>query len=258
MVIKTSLRFDPAGEDRTLHIYLPDQPPENGERYPVMYMFDGHNLFSDADATYGKAWGMTDFLDSWDVKRMMVVGVECSHHGTERLNEYSPYELSRPVDFNGAPLPVICGRGEETMQWMRMRLKPFIDSNFPAFGYREGTAIGGSSMGGLMALYAVIAHNDVYSKAACLSPSVMLCMRQLKRELDRHPLNPDTRVYLSWGELEEKNGLGKDRYRRHILQLHDGLQQQGVQVQRYCQSGGGHCEADWEKQIPRFMEWLWL
>ncbi len=43
--------------NRLLHIYIPDDIKE-GERFPVMYMFDGHNLFFDSDATYGKSWGI--------------------------------------------------------------------------------------------------------------------------------------------------------------------------------------------------------
>ena len=58
MVIKDTIYYEPAAEDRMLHIYLPDDYDSSGERYPVMYFWDGHNLFSDSDATYGKSWGL--------------------------------------------------------------------------------------------------------------------------------------------------------------------------------------------------------
>ena len=90
MVIKRDFVYSPNGENRKLHIYLPDDYDMTDERYPVMYFFDGHNLFCDADATYGTSWGLKEFLDHWQ-KKMIVVGIECSHTGDERLHEYLPY-----------------------------------------------------------------------------------------------------------------------------------------------------------------------
>ena len=65
MIIKRDFNYTPKGQNRPLHIYLPDDYETSDERYPVMYFFDGHNLFSDEDATYGKSWGMKAFLDVW-------------------------------------------------------------------------------------------------------------------------------------------------------------------------------------------------
>jgi len=58
MVQKFDYWFPPAGENRRIHLYLPDEYKWSQERYPVLYMFDGHNLFFDSDATYGKSWGL--------------------------------------------------------------------------------------------------------------------------------------------------------------------------------------------------------
>ena len=62
------------------------------ERLPVLYMFDGHNLFFDDVATYGKCWGIKDYLDKND-GRIIVVGIECNHNGDQRLNEFTPYDF---------------------------------------------------------------------------------------------------------------------------------------------------------------------
>lgn len=52
-------------EGRNVYVYVPDEAQENPEaRYPVLYMFDGHNVFFDSDATYGKCWGMKEYLES--------------------------------------------------------------------------------------------------------------------------------------------------------------------------------------------------
>ena len=56
MLIKESVFFSPTRKMRNLHIYLPPDYQTSGRSYPVMYFFDGHNLFEDRSATYGKCW----------------------------------------------------------------------------------------------------------------------------------------------------------------------------------------------------------
>ena len=82
MIIKRDLVYSPTGKDRVLHIYLPDHYNETDERYPVMYFFDGHNLFRDEDATYGKSWGLDGYCAAWD-KQLVIVGIECAHEGND-------------------------------------------------------------------------------------------------------------------------------------------------------------------------------
>lgn len=89
MIEKMDFPYSPKGKNRTLHIYLPEGYASSEERYPVMYFFDGQNLFHDWEATYGTSWGLKDFLDGW-AKKIILVGMECSHEGNERLDEYSP------------------------------------------------------------------------------------------------------------------------------------------------------------------------
>src|SRR5699024_10071503 len=81
-------------EERAAYLYLPvDYDREPDRRYPVLYMFDGQNVFWDSDATYGKSWGMERFLDENRVP-LIVAALECNtgeHY--ERLDEYSPYRF---------------------------------------------------------------------------------------------------------------------------------------------------------------------
>ena len=77
-------------QERRAYIYLPDYYEiDESRRYPVMYMFDGHNVFVDEDATYGKSWGMNKFMN-WTKKPLIIVAVECNHEGNYRLREYAP------------------------------------------------------------------------------------------------------------------------------------------------------------------------
>ena len=252
MVIKDQIWYAPAGEARTLHIYLPDGYNDSDKHYPVLYFFDGHNLFFDSDATFGKSWGLKSFLDGWD-RELIVVGIECSHDGDHRLDEYCPYDTKL---MNKK----IHGEGRETLDWMILSLKPYIDGNYRTCPFRETTAIAGSSMGGLMALYAVTMYNNYFSMAACVSSTIFTVLQPLLADLRACSLSPDTSVYLSWGSRE--GGTDPDSgfckfLRNANRKVEDSLHKQNVRTSLYCQEDGGHCEADWEKQIPIFMDFLY-
>ena len=257
MIIKRDFIYTPKGKNRPLHIYLPDNYHETDECYPVMYFFDGHNLFDDADATYGKSWGMKAFLDEWS-KNMIIVGIECGHEGPERLMEYLPYS----ADF--AETGLTDYMGDVTLEWIIDEIKPMIDSEYRTYPFRECTGIGGSSMGGLMALYGVIHHNRWFSKGACISSAISFCMEPLMRDIIMHRIDPDSRFYLSWGTKEAhgiRNVWEEDRssytYWNH-KKVVDELRSQEARVKMVCQVGGGHGEEDWEKLVPDFMSYLWL
>ena len=255
MIIKRNFIYTPKGVNRPLHIWLPEDYDESGERYSVMYFFDGHNLFSNEDATYGKSWGLKEFLQGWS-KDIIVVGIECGHDGYERLSEYLPYPAQ---GWFGGFDP----RGQETMDWIVDEVKPYIDREFRTIPFRECTAIGGSSMGGIMSLYAAVHYNRWFSKAACVSSAMGFCMGPLFEDLNASDISPDTRFYLSWGTREakkrdfDKPDRSSEVYHNHRA-VEDHLKGRGAAVMLQCQLGVGHCEADWEKLVPDFMDFLWM
>lgn len=257
MIVKRDFRYGTNRENRPLHIYLPEDYERTQERYPVTYFFDGHNLFYDSDATYGKCWGLKTFLDHWN-KGMIVVGMECSHTGNQRLEEYLPYAASET--FFG-PLAV---KGNETLEWILNEVKPAIDREYRTWPYRECTAIAGSSMGGLMAIRAVFHYNRWFSKAACVSSAIGFCPDVVLEDVYGTPIDPDTRVYLSWGSREawgEHDPMREDPRSASYQWNHAiarQVQNSGGAAWAYCQEGGGHNEADWEKQVPGFMDFLWM
>ena len=256
MIIKRDILFTPSNAVRQLHIYLPESYSQGQEQYPVMYFFDGHNLFSDEDATFGKSWGLKDFLESWG-KDIIIVGIECGHVGNERLREYCPYTFRGK--FWGGTLK---GTGHTTLQWMVSELKPLIDRDYRTWPHREATGIGGSSMGGLMSLYGAVCFNDWFSKAACVSSTIAPCMASLRMDIKKANIREDTRFYLSFGTEEAFRRHPTDPLKSltavHNLTIQDDLREKGAMTDFFCQVGGGHNEASWEKQIPRFMNFLWM
>ena len=149
------------------------------------------------------------------------------------------------------------------MQGMIRELKPYIDQTFPTIPFRECTAIGGSSMGGLMAAYALVKYNQYISKAACLSPAIGFVSGKLWHDMNNTKLSPDSRIYLSWGTQEGYGGIkdpwAEDRSSwlyKTCRTTANKVQAAGGTAKLYCQVGGRHCEADWEKQIGLFMPFL--
>ena len=251
MIIKYDFLYPHCNEYRRLHIYLPPEYETSRERYPVMYFFDGHNLYFNEDATYGKSWGLKEFLDTWG-KHMIIVGMECSHTGNQRLWEYLPYpgETERFGQLQNW--------GEETLRWIVEDIKPMIDRDYRTIPFRECTGIGGSSMGGLMALRAVIGWNRWFSKAACVSSAIGFCPTAVLKDVMETKVDPDTRVYLSWGEKESHMKEGVNMSEQWNSAVAGRLRDQGAAAMYHCQPQGGHCEADWEKLVPDFMDFLWL
>ena len=233
---------------RSAYIYVPDEFEEDPDvRYPVLYMFDGHNVFYDEDATYGKSWGMAEFVEETQLP-VIIAAVECSHAPNNgRLSEYSPFT------FENRDLGRIRGRGKTTMEWLVNTFKPFIDRSYPTLPDRAHTFIAGSSMGGLMSLYAVMEYNHVFSRAAALSPSIWFATGQLDHMLCNAPIEPDTVVYMDYGSRELPY---HSNMKRQFSKVAARLLERGVLLDCRIVPGGNHNEASWERQIPFFMNTL--
>lgn len=235
-------------EQRLVYLYMPADWETSGRRYPVMYMFDGHNVFFDSHATYGKSWGMGEYLDE-NEKQLIIVAVECTHHGDDRLSEYSP------VDFEMPQVGSITGRGKQYMDWLVGTLKPYIDEHYPTLPDREHTSIAGSSMGGLMSLYAVCEYNDVFKKAACISPSFWIAKDRVLDIVTNSAIATDSSIYIDYGSLELPNHANSSEALFSVARL---LLTRRVNVVLKIIPGGMHNESSWQKQIPAFMEYLAL
>lgn len=231
---------------RKAYIYLPDYYDEAPDRrFPVMYMFDGQNVFFDSDATFGKSWGMNSFM-TWTRKPLIIVAVECNQFG-ERFNEYSP------VTYVNSEHGYVKGKGRLYMNWLVHELKPYIDANYRTLPDRENTIVAGSSMGGLMALYAVSCYNKVFQRAACLSPSLWVDSSKIYNLIARANIKNDTTIYMDYGSDEINNHDGNANA---LISMTNLLLMKRANLTMRIVPGGTHCEASWEQQIPVFMDCL--
>jgi predicted alpha/beta superfamily hydrolase len=171
--IATDLRKHPGfqsqvlSEPRDLIVYVPPgYDTDVNQRYPVLYLHDGQNLFDGATAFVpGQDWRVDDTAQELVIARviepLIIVGVY--NTGEHRVDEYTPTR-----DRNQ-------GAGGEAGLYGRMlteELKPFIDRTYRTLPDPVNTGLGGSSLGGLATLYLGLQHPDVFGKLAVLSPSV--------------------------------------------------------------------------------------
>lgn len=234
---------------RKAYIWLPDDYEEHPEkRYGVLYMFDGHNIFRDEYAAFGKSWGMEDYMRTTG-KNLIIVAVECNHEGNHRLQEYSP------VTYKNKDHGFIPGKAPVYMKWLTEQLKPYVDKTFRTLPDRKHTSLAGSSMGGLIALYGITAYNHVFRQAACLSPSLWVAPAKLLTLTARGTYAPDTSIFLSYGQNEMSNHTGN---RWIINAVSNELYAKGVNLTLRIVRDAYHCEAAWEKEVPIFMNCLEL
>ncbi len=166
---------------RTVDVWLPNNYSENN-KYAVLYMHDGQMLF-DAETTWNKqAWEVDrivgGLIDSSNIKNTIVVAIW--NHSDIRHSDYYP---QKPFDllpqkfkdsifsesekqfgtkFNGL-------QSDNYLKFIVEEVKPYIDANFSVHTNFENTFIAGSSMGGLISMYALCEYPKVFGGAACLS-----------------------------------------------------------------------------------------
>ena len=243
MIKKWSIRYPAVGgeEERRAYVYLPTMyEADPDRRYPVLYMLDGQNVFFDEDATYGKSWGVADYLDYTDTP-LIVAAVECNASANnERLVEYSPYR------FDDKQYGHFDGKGKDTLNWFVHEFKPCIDANYrtqPDRSYLHRRQLHGR----LMSLYALLQYSDVFGRAAALSPSLWVAPEALTALVGRCKLAPGTVLYMDYGSREMGN---HDGMRKGFGEMCSRIFARGINLTARVVPGGDHSEASWEKQLP--------
>lgn len=181
------------GTTRRIWIYLPPSYTQSKKKYPVIYMHDGQNLFDELTGGYGE-WGIDEILDKISAeggKEFIVVGID--HGGSERLKEYNPYDSQYGN-----------GKGKAYVDFLVKNLKPFLDKNYRTLKDANHTSIAGSSMGGLISMYAIATYPRVFGKAGVFSPAFWLA-KPIEEDLKKALPNLNrSKIYFVAGNLEGK------------------------------------------------------
>lgn len=237
---------------RKIWAYLPENYRSSHRRFDVLYMFDGHNLFFDELATYGRCWGMKKYLDETGID-LVVIGQDCNHTGNRRLAEYCPDScVNTPLE----ELPRFKAKGAATAEWFVKVLKPYCEKKYRIAKDRRHVGIGGSSMGGLMSEYMIAKYNSVFSKAACVSPSTHFNYDFLM-DLTAAVSFQETKIYIDQGSQEvHGKRLFIDAMNMMLTYSHL-LNEKGCSTYPHLTPGGHHTEADWERIVPVFLPYLY-
>jgi predicted alpha/beta superfamily hydrolase len=156
---------------RMVDVWLPPQYQLNPEqRFPVLYMHDGQNLFDGSLSYGGKEWGVDELFTDSMLPPCIVVGI---WNSPQRRREYGPQACyaalpknirdSIIAEFGGFPV------SDAYLSFIVHRLKPDIDRRFRTLPDRKHTMVAGSSFGGLISMYAICEYPDVFGAAACIS-----------------------------------------------------------------------------------------
>lgn len=228
---------------RQLRIYLPPNYADSNKRYPVLYMHDAQNLFDNATA-YSHEWGVDETLNTLSKENkldIIVVGVDNSSE--KRLTELNAWDHP---EFGHA-------EGKEYIEFIVNVVKPTIDREYRTLSNRENTAIMGSSMGGLISHYAIIQHNETFSKAGILSPAYWAAIPKLFTFIETHPITKNSRLYFYNGEKEGGDSVP------HVQQAYSStlhLKIPQVSAIIHIAPEAKHDEIAWRNEFKNAVLWL--
>lgn len=231
---------------RACTIYFPpDYFRATREHYPVAYMFDGQNLFGDAGSFSG-GWHVHRLMDERAAKGKIVPIVVGIHHGgAHRMEDLSPWGIGRGHK----------GHADATLDWVVGTLRRFVAEDLRALPGPEHTLIGGSSLGGLAALYAGFRHPDVFGRVLAMSPAIWVHRGALLDHARTARLQRGCRFYVDAGGREGAGMLPLAERLAAILEQR-GLVQ-GEHLMWRPDQRGSHNERNWERRLPKAIRFLY-
>jgi predicted alpha/beta superfamily hydrolase len=246
------------GQTRDLLVWLPpgyDDAVNASTTYPVLYMHDGQNLFS-KPSTAPAEWQMDEvcgaLLKSQLIQPIIIVGIP--HSGTTRTAEYMPPVTTEEI-VQGLP-----PQGDAHLAWLRTEVMPRVERAFRVKTGPTNTGIGGSSLGGLISLYAGAKHPDTFGLVLAESPSLRFGKNEFGKTLFANvPMWPN-KVYLAVGTAEAGAGnRASDDYANAVKALDATLTEAGLNVSRkkfIVDEGATHTEDAWAKRLPVALRFL--
>lgn len=223
------------------------------QRYSVLYLNDGQNLFEPSRAFAGNTWRVAetaaDLVRRRHIPPLLIVGID---HGRERrAREYLPVEDERNPTAR-RPL------GREYVEFVTREVMPFINRTYPVLRTPSATGFGGSSYGAVAALYATLLKPGTFGRLLLESPSLYVGRRhmlRLARRAERWP----SRVYLGVGTAETSRHDWNVETVANVVKLEKILRRAGLAERRLrlrVEPGATHSESAWAARLPEALEFL--
>ncbi len=239
-VIDTAFFIPQLNRHRRIWIYLPENYDRVSCTYPVLYMHDGQNVFDVQTSSFGE-WGVDECLDTLSrqlKKYCIVVGID--HGGEKRLNELNPYDNPK---FGK-------GEGDAYLEFIVQTLKPYIDSTYRTKPKVNSTYIAGSSMGGLISMYALTKYPMIFGAAGVFSPAFWVAP-SIFDAVDSANYLKNTRVYLFAGEMESSEMVADMQKVASLLRRKNCFN-----ITEIVDPQGKHSENTWRSHFDDFYRWL--
>ncbi|MBI5858499.1 MAG: alpha/beta hydrolase [Sphingobacteriales bacterium] len=243
-IMDTAFLIPQLNRVRRIWVYLPEGYDATKNRYPVLYMHDGQNVFDDATSFSGE-WGVDECLDSMKIK-CIVVAVD--NGGLKRLNEYCPYDFS----LTGIAAAYSSNKGEGSLyvDFLANTLKPFIDKNYRTLKNKNNTFVAGSSMGGLISLYAVLKYPKVFGGAGVFSPAFWVGPK-IFDDIKSKGGKVKSRIYFYAGGQEGESMVPDTQ------KAFDEMSKVSTsKMTTVIRDDGKHNEPRWRIEFPAFYKWL--
>lgn len=237
---------------RNVIVYLPPSySDESDERFPVLYMHDGQNVFDRATSFLGIEWEVDEtaerLIGSGEIRPLIVVGV---YNGPDRVGEYT--QVPDP-DRGG-------GGADKYGRFLVEELKPFIDANYRTLTDRENTGVAGSSLGGLVSIYFAFSLEDTFSRIGVVSPAVFWADDHIV-QLVKDSKKVDSRIWLDVGTREGSTPEEQVRWVESARHLRDALIAKGWvpgEDLRYSEDEDAvHNEAAWAGRMELILKFLY-
>jgi len=255
-ILNEAFYFPELDAYKKVWIYLPKDYHTSRIHYPVIYMHDGQHLFDEAVATGRKGpieWEVDETIDV-SANDAIVIAIAGAPDGQTRHTDY----LVHPTAHFPEPF------GRIYLKDIVQTLKPYVDKSYRTLPDRKNTAMAGSSLGGLLSIYAGLFYPDVFGSIGAFSPSIWIDGGRLYQNfgdiLQQDGTNQyqGQNYYLYGGALEDRitpNGTEVDMV-RHIRRSANFLREitrSGVEIS--INPEGGHGAWYWRQAFPLFHEW---
>jgi predicted alpha/beta superfamily hydrolase len=238
-IINDKFDMPQLGRQRRVWIYLPSDYNSSHKKYPVIYMHDGQNLFDDYTSGYGE-WGIDEIMDKLLAKdQCIIVGID--HGGDYRISEYDPYDSKYGK-----------GHGNEYVDFLVKTLKPYIDQHYRTERGANHTTIVGSSMGGLISMYAILKYPDVFGNAGVFSPAFWIAP-DIYKYANEKKLSGKLRFYFVCGDAESESMVSDMQKMADLIRSKNVSERNSPTV---IIKGAKHNEKQWNGDFPGFYNWL--
>jgi enterochelin esterase-like enzyme len=233
----------PGHAPRLVRVYLPSTFTPEMPRF-ALYMFDGQNIFDDMPSFSG-GWHLHAAVEKLAGTRRpapVVVGID--HGGSARIDELSPFETA-----GGS------GGLDQLLDWIADSLTPRLAAELPLVGGPLGAVVGGSSMGGLAALYAHFRKPRSFGGALAMSPSFWVGDGEIQRWMASQPMPEVSRIYLDCGVRE-----GRGTVLPQVAAMAAQLASRGYDPDHLmfrADPRGAHSEASWRRRLPRALRFFY-